>query len=466
MNRRDFLLSAALLPLAQEPAEQRPYKNDLKAHFFFPKGWKASDKRPALVLFHGGGWTGGTPAVLYPQAKALAARGMVTVSVQYRLAPKGKAPESSVQDARSALRWVRSHATELGIDPKRLAAGGGSAGGHLAAHCGLVSALDDPNDDLTVSCRPDALILFNPVYDNGPTGYGNERIGARVKEFSPFHNIDKNSPPTLVLLGDQDKLVPVKTAEAFRDAQRAVGVRSELVVYPGQPHGFFNKEPYLSVTLAEAEGFLESLGWLPKTDPALRPILEKPGLPRVLLIGDSISMGYTPLVRQRLSGKANVIHPPVNCSHSGFGLKELDKWLGTQPWDIIHVNFGLHDLKFVNEKGQMVAVDKGKQLASLKEYEANLRALVAKLKTTKAKLIWATTTPVPTGATGRIAGSEDAYNAVVRKVMAESGIPLDDLHAVVKDKLPVFQQPRNVHFTPTGYQALAEAVVKSLGLPL
>lgn len=449
--------------------EAIPYKEvdgkSLVLQVFKPTGWKASDKRPGFVFFHGGGWTGGTPTVLYPQAKALAARGMVAISAQYRLAEKGKAPETSVSDARSAMRWVRSHAAELGIDPKRLGAGGGSAGGHLAAHCGTIKALDDPKDDKAVSCRPDALVLFNPVYDNGPGGYGNERIGERFKEFSPLHNLDKTSPPTLVFFGDRDNLVPVKTAEAFRDTQRAAGVKSELMVYPGQGHGFFNKEPYLGKTIAEMEGFLEGLGWLkkqPKPDPALRPITETPGLPRVLLIGDSISMGYTLPVRKLLEGKANVIHPPVNCSHSGFGVRELDKWLGDKPWEVIHVNFGLHDLKFVDEKGTMVAVEKGKQLASLADYEANLRTLVARLKKTGAKLIWATTTPVPEGTTGRIAGSERAYNEVVVKVMAENQIPIDDLHAAVAGSLATLQQPRNVHFTPAGYEALAQAVVRQL----
>ncbi|WP_309709137.1 alpha/beta hydrolase fold domain-containing protein [Armatimonas sp.] len=462
-----LLILSLLTPMARAQ-EAIPYKEadgkQLVLQVFKPEGWKASDKRPGFVFFHGGGWTGGTPTALYPQAKALAARGMVAISAQYRLAEKGKAPESSVNDARSAMRWVRSHAAELGINPTRLGAGGGSAGGHLAAHCGMINGLDDPKDDKAISCRPDALVLLNPVYDNGPGGYGNERIGERFKEFSPFHNIGKDSPPTLVFFGDMDKLVPVKTAEAFRDAQRAAGVKSELIVSLGQAHGFFNKEPYLSKTIAEMEGFLERLGWLKKQSkpaPALRPITETPGLPRVLLIGDSISMGYTLPVRNLLDGKANVIHPPVNCSDSGFGLRELDKWLGDKPWDVIHVNFGLHDLKFVDEKGTLVAVEKGKQRLSLTEYEANLRALVARLKATKAKLIWATTTTVPEGTIGRIAGGERAYNEIVKKVMTELKVPIDDLHAVMAE-----QQPRNVHFTPAGYETLAQAVVRSLSKAL
>ncbi len=130
-------------------------------------------------------------------------------------------------------------------------------------------------------------------------------------------------------------------------------------------------------------------------EPSFAPVTDTPGLPRVLLIGDSISMGYTLPVRERLQGKANVHRPAENCSESAKGVKRLDAWLGDGKWDVIHFNFGLHDLKYLDAAGKYVTPDKGKQVASVADYEKNLRAIVARLKQTGANLIFATTTPVP-----------------------------------------------------------------------
>jgi acetyl esterase/lipase len=240
----------------------------LRLWIFRPQGWKATDRRPAAVFFHGGGWVGGRPGQFDTQARYLASRGMVCALVEYRLLGKeepGKAPTPPVtccRDAKSAMRWVRSHAGELGIDPSRIAAGGGSAGGHLAAFTGMVGGLDDPADDTSVSARPDALILFNPVLDNGPGGWGHNRVRDRYKEFSPAHNVSKDDPPAIIFLGSEDRLVPVRTIEEFRANLRKEGVRCEAFVYAGQAHGFFNKEPWTTKTLIEADRFLESLGWI------------------------------------------------------------------------------------------------------------------------------------------------------------------------------------------------------------
>jgi dienelactone hydrolase len=192
-------------------------------------------------------------------------------------------------------------------------------------------------------------------------------------------------------------------------------------------------------------------------DPSFAPIQEAPNLPRVLLIGDSISMGYTLPVRELLKDKANVVHPPENCGETARGLAKLDAWLGDKKWDAIHFNFGLHDLKYLDAAGKYVTPDKGKQVALLPEYEANLRQIVARLKKTGAKLIWASTTPVPDGSQGRVQGDEGKYNEVALKVMREAGIPVDDLHAIA-----VEQQPHNVHFTQEGYRVLARAVAASV----
>jgi acyl-CoA thioesterase-1 len=192
-------------------------------------------------------------------------------------------------------------------------------------------------------------------------------------------------------------------------------------------------------------------------DPSLLPIEETPGLPRVLLIGDSISMGYTIPVRELLAGKANVLRVMENAGETGRGLKNLDSWLGSKKWDVIHFNFGLHDLKYLDEKGQYVTPDKGKQVTLLPEYEANLRRLVERLKQTGAALIWASTTPVPEGSAGRVKSDELAYNEAALKVMKETGVAVDDLHAIAD-----MQLPKNVHFTKEGYQLLARSTAATI----
>ncbi|WP_406697003.1 alpha/beta hydrolase [Singulisphaera sp. Ch08] len=276
---RQFLLGLTLIPClagagpAETPAgEPFVYKTaegrKLRLWVVKPEGWKASDHRPGAVFFHGGGWTGGRPGQFDTQARYLATRGMVCALVEYRLLSKENSekeatpPVACCQDAKSAMRWVRSHAGELGIDPARIAAGGGSAGGHLAAFTGMVEGQDDPADDASVSARPDALILFNPVIDNGPGGWGIGRVRDRYKEFSPAHNVSKDDPPTIVFLGSKDRLIPVKTLEDFQTNMRKEGVRCEAFVYADQSHGFFNKDPWTTKTLIEADRFLESLGWL------------------------------------------------------------------------------------------------------------------------------------------------------------------------------------------------------------
>lgn len=194
-------------------------------------------------------------------------------------------------------------------------------------------------------------------------------------------------------------------------------------------------------------------------NPALAPITDVPGLPRVLLIGDSISMGYMLEVRAKLAGKANVHRPPENCGDTARGVASIDKWLGSGKWDVIHFNFGLHDLKYLDAAGQLAAPDKGKQVHTLDEYEANLRKIVARLKQTGAKLIWAATTPVPGGSTGRVEDDAIRYNAVAARVMQEQGVAINDLHAFVKPRQAQLQRPANVHFSNAGSTQLAEVVV-------
>lgn len=244
-------------------------ERELKITLVNPPDWKASDQRPAMVFFHGGGWVGGGPTQFTQHSEYLVTRGLVCLQVEYRLIKKGDAgpPIDCVHDAKSAMRWVRSHAVELGIDPKRIGAGGGSAGGHLAAFVGMVEGLDDPLDDVKISPKANALVLFNPVFDNGPEqGWGNARVGEHFKEYSPAHNISADDPPAIIFLGTQDNLIPVAVVERFKVNMEKAGVRCEAIFYEGQGHGFFNpkkgKMQFFYETLLATDKFLVSLGWL------------------------------------------------------------------------------------------------------------------------------------------------------------------------------------------------------------
>ncbi len=198
---------------------------------------------------------------------------------------------------------------------------------------------------------------------------------------------------------------------------------------------------------------------------AMKPVKDTPGLPRVLLIGDSISIGYTVGVRELLLGKANVHRPLTNCGPTTKGVKELDKWLGDKPWDVIHFNFGLHDLKYLGPRGQNLADPKGEgshQQVPLADYEKHLKTMVARLEKTGARLIWRSTTPVPPGARGRVVGDSAKYNKVAAKIMKERKITIDDMYSFCMPRLKEIMRPANVHFTPAGSKALAKQAVTAI----
>ena len=202
-----------------------------------------------------------------------------------------------------------------------------------------------------------------------------------------------------------------------------------------------------------------------RPNPVMQPITDVEGLPRVLLIGDSISIGYTLPVREMLNGIANVHRPLTNCGPTTKGIQQIDKWLGDGKWDVIHFNFGLHDLKYMGPKGQNLADPRApdsKPQVPIDQYDKNLRKLVQRLKKTGAKLIWRTTTPVPTGTRGRVVGDSVKYNEVAAKIMKEHGIEIDDQYTFAIKQLDKIQRKADVHFTPSGSRQLAEQTVKSI----
>ncbi|MHB9142516.1 MAG: alpha/beta hydrolase [Paludibacter sp.] len=231
----------------------------------YPDNFNKKNEYPAVVFFFGGGWKSGNRYQFLHHAEYFAKRGIVCFLVDYRTESKNMTtPTESLKDAKSAIRFIRKNASEFGIDSSKIIASGGSAGGHLAAATALITDFNENTDDLSVSCVPNALVLFNPVIDNGPGGYGYDRIGDQYKNFSPLHNIRKCAPPTIIFLGTNDKLIPVATAEYYKAVMEKVGSKCELKLYDGQGHGFFNYKnfEYYKRTLEEADRFLLSLGYL------------------------------------------------------------------------------------------------------------------------------------------------------------------------------------------------------------
>jgi lysophospholipase L1-like esterase len=177
--------------------------------------------------------------------------------------------------------------------------------------------------------------------------------------------------------------------------------------------------------------------------------------PPVLVIGDSISIGYTPVVTTLLAGKADVKHHEGNAAHTGNGVAKLDEWLGTEKWKVITFNFGLHDLKIM---------ENGKHQIGVVDYEKNLDAIATRLEGTGARLLFVTTTPVPGGKLNppRIPGDDVLFNEAALRVMTKHKIPVVDLYAFAKPRLAEIQGTANVHFKKEGSAMLAELVAKAI----
>jgi acetyl esterase/lipase len=252
----------------------------LRLYIFDRPDGPAKD-RAAIVFFFGGGWRNGSPQQFEMQCRHLASRGMVAITADYRVESRnGARVVDCVRDAKSAIRWVRQNARRLGIDPDRIAGGGGSAGGHLAAAAGLIRDLDEPGEDQRVTSRPNALVLFNPAVVLPIKGAGiEERAGIPVKAISPYEHVGRGAPPTIIFHGRADTTVPYATVELFAKRMAEAGNRCEVAGFEGEQHGFFNygrggNRRYRE-TLAKMDEFLVSLGYLkpaPRQVRAIRPV--------------------------------------------------------------------------------------------------------------------------------------------------------------------------------------------------
>ena len=214
--------------------------------------------------------------------------------------------------------------------------------------------------------------------------------------------------------------------------------------------------PLLFTAMLALHAFGQVKNTKPKRPNPMAPIKEMPGLPRVLLIGDSISIGYTLPTRALLKGKVNLHRIPTNGGPTIKGLEQIDTWLGKKKWDVIHFNWGLHDLKYMGPNGENLFPKEkgGKVQVPIQEYEKNLERLVIRMKKTNAKLIWRNTTPVPPGSKGRYVGDSIKYNAAAARVMIRHGIPTHDLFTMSKKQMKEIMLPANVHYTKDGSEVL------------
>jgi len=247
----------------------------LKLYVYQQSHREFDKKLPAIIFFHGGGLTERHTDEFEPQGKYLVERGMVAVLATYTVKRHGRTHFESIADVKSAIRWIREHADELGIDENRIAAGGGSAGGYLAACSALIKDFDEKNEDLSISSIPNALVLFNPrlilpVIGGPPASKKDIRYlnGRAIEKISPFHNIYKGVPPTIIFQGTADKGVSIQEPQQFCEKMKNYGNTCEVVLYEGREHGFFhyfsgNNPDFLS-TMENTVKFLSKLGYISK----------------------------------------------------------------------------------------------------------------------------------------------------------------------------------------------------------
>ncbi len=352
-----------------------------------------TDARPAIVFFFGGGWKAGTPAQFETHCRYLASRGIVAATADYRVATRhGVKADACVEDAKSAVRWLRQNAAALGIDPNRICAGGGSAGGHTACCTALIQGLDAEHEDAGVSSVPDALALFNPaVMLTHLDGFGwgemteekvadiATRTGVPATDISPIHHVRPNLPPAIIFHGVADSTVPYATVDEFARRMLAAGNRCELNGYPEAEHGFFNaprgNDPerrdrmhqWHQRSILKLDKFLQSLGWLNddatvrvvdqdfvsfrgNVDNSLRRFaVEEKG--HVAFIGGSITEmnGYRPRICEWLQQRFpatkfefTAAGISSTCSNTGAFRLQRDV-LAHRPVDLLFVEFAVND---------------------------------------------------------------------------------------------------------------------------
>ena len=251
---------------------------DLNLYVYRPENFDTSKIYNSIVFFHGGAWNTQNIKQFQRQSIYFASRGMIAFIVEYRVTSiHDSTPFQSVEDTKSAIRYIRLNSKSLSLNPEKIAVSGGSAGGHLAAASANISKYDNTNENLNISSKPNLLILFNPILDTTPDtwGYGSfmRRIGNKITEnpyeISPIHHISKKTPPTIILTGTKDNKVPVIKINEYKDIMTSNNVRCDVVFYKDAEHGFFNRGEHFIDTIYKSDLFLKSNGYL-SGDPTIK----------------------------------------------------------------------------------------------------------------------------------------------------------------------------------------------------
>ena len=242
-------------------------QGDLNLYFYRPLDFNKSKTYNCIIFFHGGGWNSGDYKQFERQSMYFASRGMIAISAEYRIKNKhGTTPIQAMEDAKSAIRFLRLNAKSFFINPNRIAAAGGSAGGHLAAVTANIDLFDNVNEDLGISSKPNLLVLYNPVIDFGSRKW---LWIDNPSDASPVHNISKGSPPTIILTGTNDKIVPVETIMNYKKIMESVGSRCDVILYDGAEHAFFNRGEDFIDTVLKSDIFLKS-NWYLEGKPTIK----------------------------------------------------------------------------------------------------------------------------------------------------------------------------------------------------
>ena len=449
--------------------------DSLYLHVFQPKEIKTPTA--VIVFFFGGGWVGGNPKQFYQQSDYFASRGILAISAEYRVKnAHGTTPFECVEDGKSAIRWVREHAKELNINPDKIVASGGSAGGHVAVSTAVIDGFENANENLLASSVPNAVIVYNPVLDTTEKGYGAKKMVGRETEISPVDQLKKKLPPMLLFHGTKDRTVPFENAFRFNEKMNELGNDSKLVAIENVDHGFFNGDffrngfgnKYYNLTMYDTDVFLKELGYL-KGKPTISRELKQ-----VSCIGDSNTKAqYPKFLQEYLEASYEV----KNFGKGGatlidgtfFPYDKTDEYKRSLKFtpDIVLLMFGTNDAnpKWCLDSARKTDFKGTPQEEFKSEYVKLIN--VYKKKNSKAEIF--VLTPLPVWAKKNlekenIVERKEQLNKwvipLVKEIAAEENVKLLDVHQLMKNS---FKYSRDgVHLTKEGYKVLAKKISKEI----